>query len=472
MSPLRFAGSICLLLIAQAVTAQEPQRADPLAGKEVLLTNPEVPVFVPKDGKWVEIGKAPRPIGMVRQATETAYRVYFGEIEGWVRKAEVVLLDDATAYFTERIQRDPKDAFAYRQRGVARSERRNTDYDGGLADLNEAVRLQPTDPFAWRHRGMVRAFKLEYDKAIADINESIRLDPNSAEGYNKRANIWGRQQMPDKALADLEEAIRREPHNGDNYTQRGCAWFAKGDRARGWADLDKAVALNPEIGWFYVMRANMHEGFGELTEAVAELDRAIAVEPNVASWYFERCHAHLFRVDYPSALADIDRALKLDPTNPLYYMKKMELFARRRMWDEAIAVLTEGIRLCPPNKGLLYGNRANCDLMKKDYRAALADFESGLREDPNNVMGQLAHAELLATCPDKSMRDLNRAIAEMAHMAEQDGGKDVAAINRVAFYCTLAGRTEEAERWSAKAKALKPPPVIDPNLPPLPPAKP
>jgi len=87
-------------------------------------------------------------------------------------------------------------------------------------------------------------------------------------------------------------------------------------------------------------------------------------------------------------------------------------------------------------------------------------------------MGQLAHAELLATCPDKSTRDLNRAITEMTRIAEQGDGKDVAAINRVAFYCTLAGRTEEAERWTAKAKALKPPPVIDPKLPPLPPAKP
>ena len=251
MSLIRVASLLCLLLIAPLVTAQQPPRPDPLAGKLVLMTNPEVPYFLPKDGKWQEGGKIPRPMALIRQSTDGAYRVLAGEMDGWVRKAEVVLLDDAAAYFSERIQRDPKDAFAYRQRAISRSEQRYTDYDAALADLDEAIRLQPNDSLHWRTRGLVRAFKGDNERAMADLNESIRLDPNSADAYNKRANLWGRMERPSQAMRDIEEAIRREPRCGDHYAQRGCGWFAKREREKGWADLDKAVALNPEIGWFY-----------------------------------------------------------------------------------------------------------------------------------------------------------------------------------------------------------------------------
>src|SRR5262249_4231976 len=103
MSPIRFALPISVLLLAQAATAQEPPRVEPLAGKLVLMTGPDVPLFVPKDGKWQQAGKVPRPLALIRQSTENAYRVFVGDRDGWVRKAEVVLLDDGAAYFTERI---------------------------------------------------------------------------------------------------------------------------------------------------------------------------------------------------------------------------------------------------------------------------------------------------------------------------------------------------------------------------------
>ncbi len=108
-------GSVCLLVLTQAAPAGSRAPPSP-AGHMVLMTKPDVPLFVPKDGKWQEAGPASRPIAWVKQATEGAYRVQAGEQDGWVRKAEVVLLDDAAAYFTDRIAKDAKDAFAYRQR--------------------------------------------------------------------------------------------------------------------------------------------------------------------------------------------------------------------------------------------------------------------------------------------------------------------------------------------------------------------
>ncbi len=467
----RFGWAVCLLLVARPLGAQETATAHPLAGKQVLLTRTDVPLFVLKDGQWQEAGKASRPIAVIKQANDGAYRVQDGEVDGWVRRAEAVLLDEAVPFFTERLQKDPNDAFAHAQRALARSERRYTDYDGAIADLDEAIRLQPGVALFWRHRGMIRAFKGDYDRALADLDESIRLDPAAADGYNKRAQVRSRKKDYDGTLADSEEAIRREPRNGDHYGQRANVWFARGQFAKAWADLDKAVQLNPDVGWFYYMRGSRHEQFGELLQAVADLNQAIALEPNVGTWYMERAHVHLLRADYRAALEDSDRALKLDPTNSLYYLRKMEILTRREQWDEALAVATEGLRVCPDRKSDLYGNRATLLALKRDYKGALADLDSALREAPGTLHYQRIRAELLATCPDATVRDLGRAITEAAQIAEQLGGKNVAALEQVAFYCTLAGRTEDAARWQARVSALRPP--APPELPPLPsPGKP
>jgi tetratricopeptide (TPR) repeat protein len=468
MIRLRSAWFLGLFLAAQSALAQEAAPADPLAGKMVVMTAPEVPVFVLKDNKWQEAGKAPRPLAPIRQASADAYRVHFGEIEGWVRKKEAILLDEAAAYFSDRIKRDPKDGFAYRQRAISRSEGRYADLDGALADLNEAVRLQPADPLNWRHRGMVLAFQREYDRALSDFDESLRLDPNCADAYTRRCLVWSRKGLNEKILADTEEAIRREPHNADHYCTRALAWFAKGERDRGWADLEKALAVNPEIGWVYTARAKVNTQFGSLTQAVADLDRAVALEPNVGSWYVERSRVQMLRKEYALALEDIDRALKLDPTYARYHQYKVEMFLNRQMWDEAMTAATTALKVCPDHKGDLYGLRAMCALWKKDYRSAFADLDSAIAETPDPRIYQNTRADLLATCPDESFRDYNRAVAEASRLAEQGGNKDPELLNRVALYCTLAGRTEDAERWRTRAKALGPPPAKIEGLPPLP----
>ncbi len=331
--------------------------------------------------------------------------------------------------------------------------------------------MQPTDPLHWRHRGLNHAFKGDYDKALPDLDQSIRLDPTSADAYNKRSQVWGRKGNLDKALADSEEAIKREPRNGDHYCQRANCWFVKGDRARGWADLNKAVELQPDVGWFYLARAIRHEQFGELTQALADLDKVIALEPNCARGYRDRSFLHVLRVDYPAALADIDQALKLDPTNTLYHLRKMEIFIRRGSYDEAEALANEAIRVCPKYKADLYGNRATLKLLKKDYAGALADYDAALVEVPTSLHYQAVRAELLATCPDKAVRNLDQAIAGAAKVAEQLGGKDAETLQRVAFYCTLAGKAEDAEKWRARAEGPKASVSAD-ALPPLPGRKP
>ena len=83
-----------------------------------------------------------------------------------------------------RFELDPKNALAYRNRGVVYVYKGDT--DRAIADYNEAIRLDPKSAPAFRDRGIAYAYKRDNDRAIVDYNEAIRLDPNNALAFCNR----------------------------------------------------------------------------------------------------------------------------------------------------------------------------------------------------------------------------------------------------------------------------------------------
>src|SRR5690349_19328168 len=72
----------------------------------------------------------------VVEVEEQRIRVDYGVI-GWMPRADLVLLDDATDVFNEQIRRSPKDSGAYAARGLVSGRKRQ--FDKAIADLNTAV---------------------------------------------------------------------------------------------------------------------------------------------------------------------------------------------------------------------------------------------------------------------------------------------------------------------------------------------
>ena len=62
-------------------------------------------------------------------------------LRGWAPASALVPLNHADAYFSQQIEANPRDPFAFLMRGVVRYE--NDDLDRAFADVNEALRLDP-----------------------------------------------------------------------------------------------------------------------------------------------------------------------------------------------------------------------------------------------------------------------------------------------------------------------------------------
>jgi tetratricopeptide (TPR) repeat protein len=184
------------------------------------------------------------------------------------------------------------------------------------------------------------------------------------------------------------------------------------------ADLTLALELDPDLAWAYVNRAYAWNEKGRFDQAIADCDRAIAINPALVMAYVNRGFAWNQKEDFDRALADSQRAIDLDPQSALAFIN------RGHAWHEK-------------------GNR----------RQARDDCEEAARLAPDHgvVLNSLAY--LLATCPDRELRDGPRAMRLAERAAELRPELPMVWDTLAAAYLE-AGRLELAKITQEKAIAL------------------
>jgi tetratricopeptide (TPR) repeat protein len=91
------------------------------------------------------------------------------------------------------------------------------DLDQRIGRLSRAIQLNPRDAKAYRSRGLLQARKEAYDAAISDFNNALSLNPKDATSYAFRAIIWQRKNNSERAIADFHRAIELDPANAGLY---------------------------------------------------------------------------------------------------------------------------------------------------------------------------------------------------------------------------------------------------------------
>jgi tetratricopeptide (TPR) repeat protein len=197
---------------------------------------------------------------------------------GWLRKADVVTSDDAIAFFTKEIEKNPKDLNAYNRRAAV--FRARGDLDAALKDATAAINIRPSAALH-NNRALIWQSKKDYDKALEDYAHAFNLMPQYPLGLVNRATLWQAQRDYDKAIDDTTKAIQFQPQLPNAYRTRGVALHSK-------KEYDKAVA---------------------------DFTRALEIDPKSSQLRADRAGSHVALKNYPKALDDFNEALKLEPSN-------------------------------------------------------------------------------------------------------------------------------------------------------------
>lgn len=357
---------------------------------------------------------------------------------GWGLKTEVVDLDHAVEYFTERIKTSPKDVwFLYARAYVSFYSQGNSDraiedytkaiaiakerqaymmrgrvwtkkqeFDKAIADLDKAIELEPTFQLTYADRGDAYLEMKEYDKAIADYNHALKLDGTYAYAYCQRGSAWIRTNQYDRAIADLDKAIRLNPKNVDSIMNRGFARGLKHEFDKAIVDLNVAIRLDPKYANAYLHRAIVWAMMHDYDKAIADADRTIRLAPGYARPLIIRGRILSEQYRYDLAILDFNEAIKLEPLNADLYSSRANAWEGLNRYDTALADFDESIRL-DPRIAATYSDRSTVFALQGKFDRAFADAETTIRIDPKSSAGYLARSFIWLI-----KKDYNRVIAD------------------------------------------------------------
>lgn len=166
--------------------------------------------------------------------------------------------DRARAYFglnlyasaiddlTESLKRNPQDAEALQNRGLAFV--RFGDLKHAIGDFSKVIDLQPSSTSALSERCWARAAAgRDLDDAMADCNKALSMKPGDAEALDARCFVKVRNAAFAAAISDCSSALSASPKIASSLYLRGIAKKRTNDAVGSAADIAAAKAIEPDI---------------------------------------------------------------------------------------------------------------------------------------------------------------------------------------------------------------------------------
>lgn len=310
------------------------------------------------------------------------------------------------------------------------------EYHNAIDDYNHALKANPKNMRVLMSRAMTWYAMKDYEKTQADYDKAIEIDSNYLFAYYNRALLRAELGDNNRAIADLDRVADLNPENILVYFNRAMLKREINDKIGAYNDLSESIRLYPDFAKAYILRAVVNE---ELDDSkAAELDRYKA---NEIMTRYKRMKegdkdalvdttANFMRLVDINAnidgLRDIingriqDRRVIIELQNAFYfqfisldslrsgkysnYNKYVMNFNQQNNYKPAIALtkqmihydhlfvqneiarLTAIINSSTQNKQTAYLLRGAFYFNQGEYMLAIADFETLLQNEPDNVM--------------------------------------------------------------------------------------
>jgi Flp pilus assembly protein TadD len=198
---------------------------------------------------------------------------------------------------------------------------------------------------------------------------------------------------------------------------------------------------------------------GNTDKAVTHYLQALQIKPDYAEAYNNLGLILQAQNRLDEAVSHFERALQLKPDDADIHNNLGTVFLTRGQTDEAINCFRRSLKL-KPDFALANSNLGFALMSKGDFDRAAERFKRALKTRPDYFSPLTGLAWILATHPNKEIRDGSLAVTFAKRAAELTGNRNAYVLNTLAAAYTAAGRLDQAREYYHLALQ------IDPNIKP------
>ena len=228
--------------------------------------------------------------------------------------------------------------------------------------------------------------------------------------YLLEKKTWG------EAIAQYQIASKIHLLNAESHNNFGVALCADGRVDEGIGQYEEALRIKPAFAEAHFNLGKALRQQGKVAEAIARFQKAIQLQPGLVAARSSLGNILLEHGKEDQAVPQFQKILELDPTDASAHLNLGLCFFNLGRMDEAIMQYQKALQLEPSDPGI-----------------------------ENNL------ALLLATCPQASLRDGDRAVELARHANTLTGGQDPVILHTLAAAFAQAGHYSEAVENAQRA---------------------
>ena len=331
-----------------------------------------------------------------------------------------------------------------------------------VADLTEALRALPSNPMLLRNRGLALAEDHKWNEALADFDKSIAAEPNDVVSYELKAAVLVNLKKFAEANAALEKAHALAPKNVDLLVSKAKVNVSQANYKSAVEELTRALAIDGTNLGVLELRAAVYEQLGEKEKALGDVDKMLALKPGIAEIMRMRAALLADLGKFDKAVEELEQMHKANPKDSLTTLQLGMMYTTIKQYAKAITCYDEVLARSPDDIGALRG-RGDALLNLGRRGDAIAEYEKAFKLQPHDVGILNNYAWLLATAPEKKLRDGRRAIEMATDACKLTEYKQDYILSTLAAAYAETGDFNTARKWAAQAVDVAEPTKEEPD---------
>lgn len=307
-----------------------------------------------------------------------------------------------------------ENAALYAARGVLRE---NSDPQKAIADLTRAIELEPDNGLFRFQRGRVWHVQKNHKRALPDYDKSLELDPELDLALRSRGLLKESIRDLNGAISDFDAYLILEPDDVQILLKRGHTYLQQANFKFAKTDFLAGIALDPELAVGWGLYGNALGLEKKYPDAIKALERAIDLDPQDFWSIRFKAECEFSDERYEQAVETATHLIEKESGFTEAWTLRSHLRARNGQIKLALIDINEAIRR-EKGKPRNHWVRGYIRCQQRLFSDAIVELDRAIAINPNFAEAHAFKAMILASCPDESIRDVERARSEAARSVE------------------------------------------------------